>query len=121
MNLKKIMEIQKEFDSIHGWTPQPYLEDILLAINKDIIGIVGELGEFSNQIKKLNLISDSNKKNELQISYNEKKENLSEEIVDTFIYIIRLASHLEIDLEQEYLKKLEINKVKFKEFIINNE
>ncbi|WP_238907677.1 hypothetical protein [Clostridium sp. YIM B02506] len=120
MDLNKIIEIQKAFDSKHGWTPKSsQIEEIVDYINKDIVGLVGELGEFSNQIKKINLVIDSNRSGEK--IYYDKLENLSEEIVDTFIYIIRIASHLNLNLEEEYLKKLHSNELRFMGFDINEQ
>jgi NTP pyrophosphatase (non-canonical NTP hydrolase) len=38
---------------------------------------------------------------------------VSEELADVLIYLVRLASRLEIDLEQAAWEKLEINKQKY--------
>lgn len=119
MDLKEIVKIQNKFDIEHGWTPDDKIDTIIEFINKDIIGIIGELGEFSNQIKKLNLLIDSNKLDKLEELYLIKKENLSEELVDIFIYLIRISSHIGVNLEKEYFSKLEKNKIRFKEFKIN--
>lgn len=116
MNINDIVKIQKGFDFSHGWTPEENLLDIMAYINKDIIGIIGELGEFSNQIKKINLLIDSNKIQDAEELYKSVESNLREEITDTFIYIMRIVSHLNIDLEEEYFKKLNINKEKYRGF-----
>ncbi|MFB5089325.1 hypothetical protein PGC35_19375 [Psychrobacillus sp. PGGUH221] len=51
--------MQKEFDTKHGWSLQSgNTSEKLEVISKDIIGLMGELGEFSNIIKKLNLTKD---------------------------------------------------------------
>jgi NTP pyrophosphatase (non-canonical NTP hydrolase) len=38
---------------------------------------------------------------------------LAEELADTFIYLIKIAAQTGIDLESEYLKKLEKNRRRF--------
>lgn len=121
MNIDDIIKMQKSFDSNHGWTPNSNILDIISFINKDIIGIVGELGEFSNRIKKINLIIGHESEEEVEKLYLQYKENLSEEVIDTFIYLIRIASHLNINIEKEYLKKLNYNKERYKGFEIDNE
>lgn len=115
MNLNDIVQTQKEFDANHGWTPDENIVNIVSYINKDIIGIVGELGEFANKIKKINLILDHDSEDVRKL-YEEYKDNLSEEVIDTFIYLIRIASHLNIDIEKEYFKKLQHNFEKYRGF-----
>lgn len=120
MDLNEIVKIQKEFDSKHGWTPSEDIKTIISFINKDIIGIIGELGEFSNEVKKINLIGDSINKDNLIIEYLSRKDNLAEELVDTFIYLIRISSHMNLDLEKKYFEKLNKNEKRFKGFEIND-
>ena len=43
----------------------------------------------------------------------QKRQAVSEELADVLIYLVRLASRLEIDLEQAAWEKLEINKQKY--------
>ena len=119
MNINEIVKTQKDFDSKHGWVPNDNIIEIMSFINKDIIGILGELGEFANKIKKINLILERNSIEDVKKLYLEYKDNLSEEIIDTFIYLIRIASHLNIDIEKEYLKKLKYNTEKYKGFEID--
>lgn len=50
MELNKIIEIQENFDSKHGWSSKEIKNiDLLIeSLQDDTIGIVGELGEFAN-------------------------------------------------------------------------
>lgn len=117
MEINNLIKIQKEFDTLHNWTPtRGDTQSILSSINKDIIGILGELGEFANIIKKLNLVADKNSGLGIEKKYSEYKEELSDEVVDTFIYLMRIISHLDIDITEEYFKKLEINRKKYKDY-----
>jgi MoaA/NifB/PqqE/SkfB family radical SAM enzyme len=62
-----------------------------------LICMVGEFGELSNIIKKV-VCGDY----ELE----EVKDILSEELIDVFIYIIKLAYQLDIDIEEVYKMKM---------------
>lgn len=121
MELKKMMQLQKEFDSEHGWSlnSDGDVRELLNLINKDLIGLFGEIGEFANIIKKLNLAEEKYNTQELVDNFNNYYKHLSEEIIDSLIYILRIATHLNIDLSNEYLKKLSINKERYKVYEIN--
>ena len=66
--------------------------------------LVGEVGEFANELKKV-VRGD--------VPYEERKAALAEELTDTFIYLMKIAAQTGIDLEAEYLKKLEKNQHRF--------
>jgi len=121
MDFNKIIKIQQTFDTEHGWTPDDNLKSRIDAINKDLIGLIGEIGEFANVIKKINLQLDKGDILSAQNLYEIHQENLSEEVTDTFIYIFRIASHLNMNVEECYFKKLEYNKGKYKGYELNNE
>ncbi|MCI2915419.1 hypothetical protein [Staphylococcus hominis] len=113
MEISDLVMIQHSFDKDHGWLPQnDSVTEKLDFINRDIIGLIGEIGEFSNLIKKLNLQNDSC----LKTSFEDFYPELKEELIDTFIYLIRISSHLNMDISQEYLNKLSINKERFKKY-----
>jgi len=116
MEIKKLAQIQKEFDAKHGWTlesnsPKAKLE----MINKDLIGLFGEIGEFANLIKKLNIEMEKSE-NTLDSKFSDSQNGLSEELVDSFIYLLRIATHLDLDIENVYLKKLAVNREKYKKY-----
>lgn len=110
MEFKDLVELQKEFDKKHqstfNWSV-PIDESNLDVLAFLLISLIGEVGEASNIVKKI-IRGD--------FSFNEKKSALSEEFADVMIYLFKIAYQLNIDLEKEYLKKLEINKERFKIF-----
>jgi len=117
LDISKIISLQKEFDENHGWSPTSSSTlETLDFINKDIIGLIGEIGEFSNLIKKLNLLNNRFSDEELNENFLKVHPDLQEELIDAFIYLIRIASHLNIDISKEYLRKYNINKVRFKKY-----
>lgn len=110
MDIQNIVELQRSFDSQHkgnfAWD-EPINESNLEMLQYLVICTVGELGEVSNIVKKVS-------RGDFNLDY--VKNELSEEIIDVFIYIIKLAYQLNIDIENEFLKKLEKNKQRFKKF-----
>lgn len=111
-----IINIQKEFDTNHGFIIDKS-SDVkkYMQMSKDLIGLFGEIGEFSNTIKKINLILDyKTNASENDLTCNES--NLREELVDIFIYLVRLAEALDLNLEEEFISKLNKNKIKYAEY-----
>ena len=107
MQLKDIQELQQSFDKSHQMKLDFYEkidEKNLPALEHLVVCLLGELGEFSNLLKKV-----------VRGDYELKdvKDSLDEELVDVFIYLIKIANQFDVDLENGYLKKLEKNKVKF--------
>ena len=117
MDIKKIISLQNEFDKNHGWSfDSKNYSELIYWLHKDLIGIFGELGEFSNLLKKVTLLKDKPNSEESKKLFNELKDNFSEELIDSFIYLIRIANYLDIDIEQSYLKKLQVNEKKYKDY-----
>ena len=109
MQLKDIQNIQESFDQNHQMKIDFYEkidEKNLQALEHLVVCLVGELGEFSNILKKV-VRGDS--------ELNEVKHLLDEELIDVFIYLIKISNQFNVDLEGGYLKKLEKNKIKFQE------
>lgn len=107
MELKGLQELQKKFDQSHQMKLDFYEkidEKNLPVLEHLIVCLLGELGEFSNLLKKV-VRGDYELK--------EVKDLLDEELVDVFIYLIKIANQFDVDLENGYLNKLEKNKVKF--------
>ncbi|MGJ7922194.1 nucleotide pyrophosphohydrolase [Neobacillus sp. LXY-4] len=48
-----------------------------------------------------------------EVAVAKSKQNIKEEMADILIYLVQLADKMEIDLEEEILKKLEKNAVKY--------
>lgn len=117
MEIKKLAQMQYDFDKEHGWiSTENNIKDLIDVLSKDLIGLMGEIGEFANIIKKLNLEEKILTKEEYANKYQEYQPLLEEELIDTFIYIIRIATYMGIDLEYQYLKKLEKNKERFQRY-----
>ena len=110
MKLKEILKLQKEFDKKHkinfNWA-----EDIsgknLHQLQFLVLCLTGEVGELANLVKKV-VRGDE--------QYEPTKGRITEELTDVFIYVLKLAYQMNVDLEASYLQKLEINKTRFKSF-----
>ena len=117
MELREIIEKQKQFDKEHGWILEnDDIDEVIKAINKDLIGLVGEIGEFANLVKKINLIADKENSDETLEAYNCFADKLSEELIDSLIYLIRISIHMNIDITSTYLKKLNFNRERFNKY-----
>ena len=114
MNIKEFIEIQNAFDEKHGWSNRKSnnSEDTINQLKNDIVGLVGEVGEFSNIVKKISL----EPKEEFDNAFDNNLENLNEELTDVFIYFLRIMTSLDTDIENEYLKKMKFNERRFKKF-----
>jgi NTP pyrophosphatase (non-canonical NTP hydrolase) len=108
MDIKEIIALQIEQDDKIGF-PVKFSDNSLKyqQLTKDLVGLFGEIGEFSNIVKKINIKLDKKDLYNLDLSLSE--ENLKEELVDTFIYILRISAILDLDLERETIKKMEFN------------
>lgn len=110
ISIKEIIQTQLEFDKSLKKDFSFINEDNQININNLehlIVCLVGEIGEFSNIVKKL-------KRGDAYLE--KEKSNLEEELSDIFIYYIKIVTHLGIDLEDIYFKKLELNKERFKQY-----
>lgn len=117
MELKQLVQMQREFDERHGWTPEASdPEAVASFMVRDLIGMFGEMGEFANAVKKVQLTTGT----DLERALNEQAPYLKEELVDFMIYVIRFAAYLDIDLEAEYLRKLSFNEERFQRFLRSN-
>ena len=107
-----ILEIQRRFDEDHGWSvpPDDHL-GIVTSLRSDVIGLVGELGEVANILKRLQLDLNAGARPVDLLECNHPA--LAEELVDCAIYLMRMASTLNLDLESAYLEKLEFNRRRF--------
>lgn len=113
MEIKELRDIQINQDLDFGFLVEfPSKKEKYEQITKDLVGLFGEIGEFSNIVKKVN-IKIEKEKYSLDI---DKSENfLKEEWVDAFIYMLRISKILDIDIEKEVIKKIKKNKKKYEE------
>lgn len=107
MNLDEILNMQKEFDEKHetnfNWN-KPIDQKNLDMLGFILMGIVGEVGELANIIKKILRGDDL---------LESKRTDIEEEIADIFIYLMKFCNQMKIDLEGNYLLKLKKNKKRF--------
>jgi NTP pyrophosphatase (non-canonical NTP hydrolase) len=76
-------------------------------ITHDLVGLVGEIGEFSNILKKVTLARTIPRYRGQTLA--QATPELREELADAAIYIFRLAKLLNTDLEADILKKISYN------------
>jgi len=107
VTLKEIMKLQAEFDAKHAGdfnrtepiaTKNSYVEHILVCL-------IGEIGEFANIIKKIV---------RGELSHEDVHQHLTEELADSFIYLIKLCNELDIDLQSAFDQRLEYNRKRFR-------
>ena len=112
MELRRISEMQIEMDERHGF-PVHFDDPVhkYEQLTKDLVGMFGEIGEFSNIVKKVNIQLDRPHDYEFDIASGEVA--MREELADSLIYLIRLAAILNIDLQDEILKKMQRNQARY--------
>ena len=110
MNLSELIARQNDFDKAHE-SRKPFFvsigENNLEDLEHLVVCLVGEVGEFANILKKV-VRGD--------LSFEAARPSLSEELADVFIYLVKIASQTDIDLEASFLKKLDINKMRFSDW-----
>lgn len=114
MDVKKLQELQKEFDLEYFskfWNIRE-VSDFLNSLKHVAIALAGEVGEFSNIVKKID-------RRVMNLGGGVGEEDLGklrEELVDIFIYVLIGANLLDMDLGEAYLERLEYNKCRFASF-----
>jgi NTP pyrophosphatase (non-canonical NTP hydrolase) len=110
MTIEEIIKKQQEFDKEHksnfDWS-QKIDDKNIEVLQFLLLSMVGEFGEASNLIKKV-------VRGDCQLK--DIKNSLSEEIIDILIYVIKIIYQLDINLEEEYIKKMEKNKLRFEKY-----
>ena len=110
MTLNKIKEYQKNFDLKYKGNIEFYEEitsDNIEVLEHLIVCMLGEFGEFSNIVKKI-------KRGDFNLF--DKKDELNEEFIDIFIYMIKISNQLGINIEEAYLKKMKKMKKNLRNF-----
>lgn len=111
MDLNQLAAKQIEMDERHGFPVEFASTKIKYEqLTKDLVGLFGEIGEFSNVLKKINIKLDHPG---YALDTTSAELSLREELVDSMIYIIRIGAILEMDLEQEILKKMKFNEARY--------
>ena len=107
MTIAEIKRLQEDFDRAHAGSSEFYekINDKNLHVLEHlIVCLVGEIGEFSNLIKKVH---------RGDIPLTEAKSSLDEEAVDMFIYLVKIINQFDVDIEHGFLNKLEKNRNRF--------
>lgn len=111
--VNEIVTFQKRFDDAHGWNWN-WSKDVgqnVENLQKGVVAMTGEVGEFANLVKKAT--REHNAGNALPDGIVEK---MREELVDMFIYLVKLALLLDMNLSDSYFKKMAFNAERFKRF-----
>ncbi len=111
MTIEEIKENQKIFDKKYTGNID-FFENIdnenIEPLEHLIVCMLGEFGEFSNIVKKI-------KRGDFSLL--EKEKELKEEYADIFIYMIKIANQLDINIEGEYISKMKKNEKRFEKFL----
>jgi NTP pyrophosphatase (non-canonical NTP hydrolase) len=113
MDLAALMKIQIMADEKRGF-PVRFQGDReqVTQLMKDLVGLFGEIGELSNLVKKIDIKLDHPAYEGPSLA--ESRDHLREEVIDSLIYLMRLAAILETDIEAELLKKICANQLRYK-------
>ena len=108
MQLRELIEKQVTADRKRG-LPVDFETDLKRheQLSKDLVGLLGEIGEFANVVKKVGLKMTHSAYDGPSLS--EANADLREELADALIYIMRLSVILDADLEREVLEKMALN------------
>jgi NTP pyrophosphatase (non-canonical NTP hydrolase) len=108
MELAVLIQQQIERDRRRGF-PVDFEQDRdrIDQLMRDLVGLLGEVGEFANLLKKVGLGQTT--PGYVAPSLDNVNIELREELADAAIYIFRLATILGGNLEQDILRKIEIN------------
>ena len=105
MELSQLFKVQMAFDRRLGWnryedcdTP----EKVLGFMEHLVIVMVDELGEIARIRKRA-----------LRDKQTLEMDSLKKELVDIFIFLMQGCMALKMDLEREYLRRMESNKQRF--------
>lgn len=106
MNLEDLSRIQSSFDQSRGIADLPYakgqaMEDTLARLEYAVIGLIGEVGEIANLIKK------ARRGQALDVDESgHLTSELSAEVADVLSYLLKLAAQGDINPSQAYLEKM---------------
>lgn len=114
MDFSQIIQRQIEADKRRGFAVS-FASDAerLDQLIRDAVGLMGEVGEFANMLKKVDLARTV--KAYVGPSLSEASANLREELADAVIYIMRLTTILGGDLQQDVLTKMDQNDKRYRD------
>ncbi|WP_137935553.1 MazG nucleotide pyrophosphohydrolase domain-containing protein [Mesorhizobium comanense] len=79
---------------------------------RDLVGLIGEAGEFADLLKKVGLALST--MGYVGPSLSEAAPRLRSELADVAIYLFRLSTILDGDLEKDVLGKMKINEERYR-------
>jgi len=97
------MDIKKIQDEILSDSLRWFGADVAGSLTDVALGLCGEAGEFADIVKKM-MRGDSTEKS---------GKDLALELIDVFIYVLKGAALLKIDLESVYDYKRQFNEARF--------
>ena len=110
MTIGELIAFQKNFDTAHV-SKFPWNSNItdsnIEMLEFLLVSLTGEVGETANIVKKV-VRGD--------FLLDEKKTDLQEELADIFIYLLKIAYQLGLDLEKAYFEKMENNRRRFEKY-----
>lgn len=89
----------QELEELHGWT------SVDLVHNCFLMG--EEMGELFKSIRKFNQYF--NETSHTPINKDQQVQDIADELVDVFNYLVAIANRLNIDLEEAFRHKNELN------------
>ena len=99
MNIKEIQDKLAKFAEERDWDQFHSPKNLVMALTSE----VGELNEIFQW-----LTEEQSKKENI-----EEIDNIKNEVADIFIYLLRLADMLDIDLEEAVINKMKMNADKY--------
>lgn len=114
MELASLIQQQIERDRRRGF-PVDFDQDSdrIDQLMRDLVGLMGEIGEFANLLKKVGLGEAT--PGYVGPSLTDAGDELREELADAVIYLFRIATILGSNLEQDILRKISINDKRYGE------
>ncbi len=112
MQLSDLIKSQIDADELRGF-PVKFTTDTERhdQLMRDLVGLISEVGEFADSLKRVGLaVSTPGYKGP---SLSDAAPQLRSELADVSIYVFRLISILDGDLEDEIARKMKINRERY--------
>lgn len=112
MQLSELIKSQIAADERRGF-PVKFDSDIERhdQLMRDLVGLVSEVGEFADHLKKVGLAVSTPGYQGPTLS--DAAPQLRSELADVSIYLFRLISILDGDLENEIVRKMRVNQERY--------
>jgi NTP pyrophosphatase (non-canonical NTP hydrolase) len=108
MELSALVESQISADMRRGFkTNFDNDAERVVQLERDLVGLVGEVGEFANILKKIRLAATHTRYE--GPSLEAATPVLREELADALIYLLRLSVILKANLEADVVQKMRAN------------